>query len=180
MEGYHNAHGLYRHDNTGRLQPGAIGASGVQRQWMGLSLTGDSVSVEPLPSPPAAGAPAYLESLDLEVGFLRKGQELAEQLDTEEMSRNFLKAFGGQIFASSEILVFDFHGVNLKATVLSLGTLELADAQRRGGGGAPSNMGILMEKTDITFVKAGDSSIKLKNTNTKKYVFCAFASPNLK
>jgi vesicle-fusing ATPase len=122
-----------------------------------------------MPTAPSAGSPAYLESIDLEVGFVRKGQELAEQFDTEEMSKNFLRAYNGQIFAATEPLAFDFHGVSLKATILSARTLELADAQRRGGGGgAPQNMGILMEKTDITFVKAGDSLIKLKNTNTKK------------
>lgn len=157
-----------RHDSTGKLQPGIIGASAMQRQWIGLSLTGDSVAIEPLPAPPAPGAPAYLESLDIEVGFLKRGHEIAEQFSADDMAKNFVKAFSGIIFTVGEILVFEFHGQNLKGIVKAIGTLELADAQRRGGASSPANIGILMDKTDINLIKAGDSAIKIKSSS-KKY-----------
>jgi vesicle-fusing ATPase len=137
----------------------------VQRQWIGLSKSGDEVSVEPLHHP------SYLQSLDLEVGFLRPRHEVSEVYSADEMTRNFLKAFSNILFTVDEIVVFEFHGQNLKATVKGVSVLELADGQR----GAPrsqqaqTHFGILMDKTDITFMKAGDSLIKLKSS-AKKYV----------
>ena len=96
------------------LQPFQVGASATQRQWIGLSLSGDQVPVQALPP---AMARTYLQSLDLEVGFLKPRHEIAEQFSTDEMAHNFLKAFTGTIFGVGEILVFDFHGQNLKAVV---------------------------------------------------------------
>ena len=64
------------------------------------------------------------------------------------------------IFAIGEILVFDFHGQNLKAVVKGLNTVEI-------NSGGPTGMGILFEKSDINFIKAGDSLIKLKSSSKK-------------
>jgi vesicle-fusing ATPase len=105
--------------------------------------------------------------MDMEVGFLKRGQELAEQFSADDMAKNFLRAFAGQVFGVGELLIFEYHGINLKATVVGLQTLELADAQKRGGGGAPANMGLLMDKTDLNFIKAGDSAIKIKSSAKK-------------
>lgn len=163
----------HRHDNTGKLQPGTIGASAMQRQWIGLSVSGDEVTVEPMPAPPHPSAPSFLQSIDLEVGFLRRGHEIAEVFSADEMGRNFVKAFNGIVMSQDEVLVFEFHGQNLKATVKSVAVLELADEQRRGapqGGQRSQNhnyVGILMEKTDVTFMKASDSAIKIKSSAKK-------------
>ena len=61
-----------------------------------------------------------------------------------------------------------------KATVKGVSILELADEQRKGV--APGQrslnheyMGIIMDKTDVTFMKAPDSAIKIKSS-VKKYV----------
>jgi vesicle-fusing ATPase len=129
----------------------------MQRMWIGLSVSGDEVSIARVPDPIAR---TYLQSLDLEVGFVKRGQEIAEQFSTDEMAKNFIRAFSGMIFAVNEILVFDFHGQNLKAVVRGLSVVELAN-------GASNNMGILMEKTDVSFIRAGDSSIKLKSSAKK-------------
>jgi hypothetical protein len=134
------------------------------------------VGIEPLPNAPAAGAPAYLESIDLEVGFLKRAQESAEQFSADEMGRNFINAFGGQIFAVGELLIFDFRGIALKATVIGLQTLELADNQRRSASSAPSNMGLLMDKTDVNLIKAGDSAIKIKSSAKKWAYQCYYAA----
>lgn len=165
---------LERLDNTGKLQPGTIGASAMQRQWIGLSISGDSATVEPFPPPPHPSAPSFLQSIDIEVGFLRRGHEIAEQFSADEMARNFVKAFSGILMSVDEVIVFEFHGQNLKATIKSVAVLDLADEQRRGapGGQRSANhhqMGIIMEKTDITFMKAPDSAIKIKSS-AKKYV----------
>lgn len=161
-----------RHDNTGKLQPGNIGASAMQRQWIGLSISGDSATVDLFPSPPHPSAPSFLQSVDIEVGFLRRGHEIAEQFSADEMARNFVKAFNGILMSVDEVIVFEFHGQNLKATIKSVAILDLADEQRRGAPGGKRSvnhhqMGIIMEKTDVTFMKASDSAIKIKSSAKK-------------
>ncbi|KAF6762015.1 vesicular-fusion protein SEC18 [Ephemerocybe angulata] len=173
-----------RHDNTGKLAPGVIGASAVQRQWIGLSLTGDEASVEPLPSPPHPAAPSFLQSIDIEIGFLKRGAEAREQFDAEDIARSFLKGFSGIVMSTEEIIVFEYHGYNLKGQIKAVSVLDLADEQRRG---APpqgrqfthQDMGIIMEKTDVTFLKAPDSTIKLKSS-AKKAPPNAILAPNFK
>ena len=137
----------------------------MQRQWIGLSVTGDEVTVEPIPF-----QPLYLQSIDIEVGFLRRGLEIAEAFSADEMAHNFIKAFSNMVFAAGQMLAFEFHGQNLRAHVKGLSVLELADAQRRGGSGALTTLGVLMEKTDVTFMKAGDSAIKIKSSAKKSVV----------
>lgn len=149
---------MYRIDNTGTLQEGQIGASSTQRQWVGLSLSGDRVSVERVPPDMAR---TYLQSLDMEVGFLRRGHEIAEQFSTDDMAKNFIRAFNGTIFGIGETIVFDYHGQNLKATVKGLGIVEVK------GGSASNSAGIIFERTDVNFMKAGDSLIKLKSSSKK-------------
>lgn len=146
----------------------------MQRQWIGLSVAGDVVNVEPLPSPPNPSAPLYLQSLDLEVGFIRPRHEIAEQYSADDMAHTFLKAYNGILISADEILVFEYHGQNLKVIAKNVSVLELADEQRRGG--APGRriprhdrMGILMDKTDVTIMKASDSLIKIKSS-AKKWV----------
>ncbi|KAJ3516142.1 hypothetical protein NLJ89_g1302 [Agrocybe chaxingu] len=165
-----------RHDNVGKLQPGTIGASQPQRQWIGLSLTGDQATVEPLPMPPSPGCPSFLQGIDLEVGFLRRGAELAEVYSADDMAKNFLKAFDGILMSTNEIIVFEYHGQNLKATVKGVSILEVP-------GQPPSvfkDAGILYStKTDVTFMKAPDSLIKLKSS-AKKAPANAILAPNFK
>lgn len=166
------------HDNTGKLQPGSIGPSALQRQWIGLSLTGDQATVEYLPPPPHPSALSFLQAIDIEVGFLRRGFEIAEQFSSDEMTRNFIKAFNGIVMSSEQALVFEFHGYNLKATIKSTSILELADEQRGSRGSqhpaSRQNVGILMDKTDVTFMKAPDSQIKIKSSSKKLVIRSTF------
>ena len=154
------------------MLPGVIGPSALQRQWIGLSLTGDQAKVESLPPPPHPFAPSFLQAIDIEVGFLRRGLEIAEQFSSDEMARHFIKAYNGIVMSSDQVIVFEFHGHNLKGTIKSTSTLELADEQRGGsrGGYHPAsrqNAGILMDKTDVNFMKAPESRIKIKSSSKK-------------
>ncbi|KAG9118300.1 transport between ER and Golgi ATPase protein, partial [Ceratobasidium sp. 392] len=171
------------HDNTGKLRSGEVGASRSQRMWIGLSAQGDSVTVEPLDIH-AIGNDVYLGSLDVEAGFWNPKQEVAEQFSADEMSQSFLKAFNGQMFSPGQILVFDFHGITLKATVSGLQVVELAALQsKRSANAAPApgghRFGILMEQTEVNFIKAGDSSIKLKSS-ARKPAANAILAPNFR
>ncbi|KAJ7693898.1 vesicular-fusion protein SEC18 [Mycena rosella] len=168
------------HDNTGKLRPGCIGAALMQRQWIGLAVAGDTIPIEPCPT-----EPSYLQSLDLDVGFLRK-TESKEAYSADELARNFLKAFTGVVMMVGELMIFDYHGQNLKITVKSLSVLELADQQRGGGrqrsdyGPDPRSFGILMDKTDITMMKAADGNgINIKSS-AKKAPPNAILAPNFK
>lgn len=114
--------------------------------------------MQPIPSDMSR---AYLQSVDLEVGFLRRGHEIAEQFSADEMAKNFVKALSGTILGIGEILVFDFHGQNLKAVVKGLSLVELNGTQ------ADRGMGILFDKTDLNIMKAGDSLIKIKSSAKK-------------
>lgn len=101
------------------------------------------------------------------------------------MVRNFLRAYNGVVMSTEEIIVFEYHGYNLKGAIKSVSVLDLADEQRRGAP-APAGralthqgMGILMEKTDVTFIKAADSTVKLKASATKARPN-AILAPNFK
>lgn len=137
-----------------------MGAGSLQRQWIGLSLTGDSVTVEPYPY-----SPSYLASVDIEAGFLRRGHEIAEAFSADELAQNFIRAYNGIMLSVGQLLVFEFHGQNLKLQVTGLQTVELVNAPPVQGHGATS--GVLMENTDVTFLKAADSAIKLKSSAKK-------------
>ena len=175
-----------RYDNTGRLQQGTIGASAVQRQWIGLSISGDRVTVTSLPPPPHPSAPAFLETLAIEVGFVQRNLEIAEQFSVDDMAAMFIRGFSQVVFSVGQIVVFEYHGQNLKGIVKSVSVLELAAEQRRGGSagnfpgsGGRSDSGIVMEKTEVTFLKDPISKIKIKSS-AKKAAPNAVLAPNFK
>ncbi|KAF9266293.1 AAA-domain-containing protein [Marasmius fiardii PR-910] len=162
-------------DDSGKIAPGTVGASAFQRTWIGLSIQGDSVTVEPIPSPP------YLQSIDIEVGFVRRGHEVAEQFSADDLTKHFVKLFDGVLMSAGETVVFEYHGQNLKGAIKGVSVLELAEEQRRGGQASPAlrDAGVIMGKTDITFMKAPDSAIKLKSS-AKKAPPNAIIAPNFK
>lgn len=132
---------------------------------MELSLSGDEVTVELLPASPHPDAPPFLQSIDFVASFWKKNYENPVPYDQDEIISKFLNAYSGLVFAPGGILTVDFKGDKLKFTIASLGVLELADEQK---GGARRNnprymeMGVMMQKTDITIMKDGSSPMKLK------------------
>jgi len=80
------------------------------------------------------------------------------------MTQDFIKAFSGVVFAIDEAVVFEFHGHNLKALVKGLSLAELSEKQWKGAPAQRStmygSMGVLMERTDITFMQTGTLKIK--------------------
>ncbi|KAF8638609.1 hypothetical protein AX17_002150 [Amanita inopinata Kibby_2008] len=174
-----------KHDNTGKLQPGTIGASAMQRQWIGLSVAGDFAIVEPLPFPPSPAAPAFLQAIDLEISFLRAKQDNNTQYSAEELARHFVKVYRDIMFSQDEAIAFEFHGQNFKAVVRSILVIELADEQQKGRP-APSqrsagyhSRGVLMERTEVNVLKAPDSTVKLK-ANSKRAPPNAILAPSFK
>jgi vesicle-fusing ATPase len=136
----------------------------MQRQWIGLSLSGDAVTIDMFPQ-----EPPYLQSIDVQVGFVRKGVENPVPYSADEMSSNFIKTFNGVVFAPGEMLTFDFKGEKLKMTVASMSLVELSDKQNkpRSGKQPQMEMGVVMSGTDINIMKASDSMIKIKSSSKK-------------
>nr|CAG8448754.1 3914_t:CDS:10 [Entrophospora candida] len=149
-----------------------IGTSMAHRRWASLSLN-QEVTVAPF-DPYSDGPNIFLGNLELEVGFLRKTQDSKEQFDTEEMSNIF-----------SQQLVFDFHGTNLHVVAKGAQVIDQSSLQRDLTGGEPqlnqiqipANRGILTQQTVIHWIKAPDSSLRLKGSSRST---TAIIQPNFK
>lgn len=103
----------------------------------------------------------------MEVGFIKRGLEIAEAFSADEMMRNFVRAFNGIVFAAGEILLFEFHGQMLKAIVKAVQVVELP-----GKPSSSTTFGIVMEKTDVNFLKDPASTLKLKSSAKKCVQLC--------
>lgn len=124
------------HDSTNTIQPGTIGVAAFQREWAGLSASGDYMTAE-VYDPMAVSSGIYLGGIDLEVSFLRSAITANEQFDVEEMARNFLRAFEGHIFSVGQLLVFEFHGHNLRLVVRGVNVVEAGQIDAKGGASGP-------------------------------------------
>ena len=93
---------------------------------------------------------------------MRRGHEIAEAFSADDMAHLFVRAFNGTIFNVGQLAVFEFHGQNLKLQVTGLSVVDLPNAPSKGR--APDNVGVIMEKTDVNFLKAASSAIKIKSS----------------
>lgn len=101
-----------------------------------------------------------------QIGFNKTKAQATEVYNADEMTRAFMGVFNEVVLATSQIVVFDFHGTTLKGVVKGISLLELA--QKQGGQrGGPVSFGLLMDKTDVTFIKAADSAIQIKGSAKK-------------
>ena len=141
---------------------------------MELSLAGDQVPVQPL-----TFTPPYLESVDIEIGLFRKND--ATEISADDLVKHFVKVHSGNMFGLGEGFVFEYRGFTYRGVVKGLRVVELAAEQLRGAGGGRGDVGIMMEKTDVTFMKGEGGGLKLRSS-AKKYVPqlpkpCALAKP---
>lgn len=134
----------------------------AHRQWMELSLAGDQVPVQPL-----TFTPPYLESVDIEITLHRKND--VTEVSADELTKHFVKIYGGAMFGLGEAFIFEYRGFNYRGTVKGLRVVELAAEQLRGAEGGRNDMGVMMERTDVTFMKGEGGGLKLKSS-AKKYV----------
>lgn len=165
------------HDTSGTVQPGTVAAPASIRQWMELSLSGDSVYVEPLPTPPHPRAPLFLQSVDIYASFWKRGFVNGAPYDVDEMVQKVLAAYSGLILSPGSILTMDFKGDKLKLVVSSMSLVELPDSNFGGNSGV--EMGVLMQQTDVTILKDGESPMRLKSS-AKKGPTNAIIAPNFK
>ncbi|KAK4687823.1 vesicle-fusing ATPase, partial [Tremellales sp. Uapishka_1] len=170
-------------DPTRTLQPKHLGPSKIIRQWIGLSAVGEKVECEPF----QPGNGDWAASVEMEIGFRLKRNETSDLFDSEDMAAAFisvslsftqgeqasehvaLQAFPNLPLTPLQPLVFDYRGHQLKITVRNVSTLE----------GSDGVMGVIMEGTEIIWVKDPSSGIKLKNSS-KRGPTNAILAPNFK
>ncbi|KAK8844660.1 hypothetical protein IAR55_006507 [Kwoniella newhampshirensis] len=152
-------------DPTHTLPPKHVGPSKIIRQWVGLSAVGETVELEPYH--PRNGD--WASTAELEIGFRLKRKETPDLFDSEEMAAAFINAFPSLPLTPLQPLVFDYRGHELKATVRAVSSLDGNDGQT----------GIIMDGTEIIWVKDPTSNIKLKNSS-KRGPTNAILAPNFK
>ncbi|EIW73202.1 hypothetical protein TREMEDRAFT_42251 [Tremella mesenterica DSM 1558] len=155
----------YSRDPTRTLPSKHLGPSKIIRQWIGLSAVGETVEVEPY----TPGNGEYAASVEMEVGFRIKRKETSDLFDTEDMAQAFVSAFPDLPVTPLQPLVFDYRGHDLKVTVRTVSTLD----------GSDGHPGIIMEGTEVLWVKDPTSGMKLKNTS-KRGPTNAILAPNFK
>lgn len=153
-------------DPTGTVPPGHIAPSKSIRQWCSISQYGEQVEVEPYEQKNGDWA----MSVDMEIGFMLKREESHVEYESEQLSQLFISAFNGIAVQPIQPIIFDFHGVLMKATVRAVNTLDGMD-------GAP--MGLVMDGTEIRWSKDPSTNMKLKNTGNRAPT-TAIIAPNFK
>lgn len=90
---------------------------------------------------------------------------VVEEFDEEEMVRDFVEAFQGIVMSSTEMILIRFHGQDLEGKIKDILVLGSADKQcaESPSGRQPPTMGIILDATYVTFVKARDSPIKIRS-----------------
>lgn len=141
-----------RPDNTNTIARGTIGTALLQRQWARLSAEGHDVVAEAF-EPTSLGQGIYLHALDIELDYLSRSQVAHGAYDADEMQAIFVRVFEHHILSIDQVLVFEFQGQNLKATVRGVHSVDT---------GAAHHMGVLLAQTQVSFFAAPGSTVPIK------------------
>lgn len=168
---------------TGEYPPDKIGICGTQRAWANLS-TRDMVRVAPFDIFGHGNKRVYLGAVDIQISFYSKNSARPDDppYEQEVLASRFLQLYKNQILAPGQIISMEFRQRNFKLVVL---TTQVVDLNMQSGGDAdPSLMkqndrGILVDQTEISFVKEPDSVIKIKSAGNKPRVN-AILQPNFR
>ncbi|TIB10544.1 hypothetical protein E3P89_02804 [Wallemia ichthyophaga] len=152
-----------------KIRQGAFGANAVQRQWAQLSLA-SPVNLSPVV------IEDFLESVDIEIGTNKKGFEPQQPFSADDLQTSFLHAYTGLILSPGQVLVMDYHGINLKAVVRNTSIVALMQDTSNS---TLSQTGHVMDTTTINFSKDPTSLIKIKGS-AKRPAANAVISPNFK
>ncbi|QSL66514.1 hypothetical protein MERGE_000894 [Pneumocystis wakefieldiae] len=163
------------------MKQGHIGASLIQRDWAQWSL-GQSISVASYD--PSVNEIMYMESMDLEIGFVPGFRTTEEQFDGEVMAKWFSRFFQNQILTLEQKLIFDFKSYNIKAVVKNIKCIKVSinEKKKKEDMEILSNSytrGILTLHTSINIYKTGNSNIRIK-ASTKRPNANSIIQPNFK
>src|SRR5262249_33493358 len=142
---------------------GCIYLNDKQRTWCAVGV-GQPLNAE-LYSPFSQETPAYLHSLDVEIGFASLRDLPTHPLDQDVLAAAFVKQYQNHVFAPGQLLLLN-HG-NTKFSI-KIKTVQLCDLRMEKTSGPseiltdPRARGILTSQSSITFYKDAASPIKLK------------------
>ena len=163
------------------IQPGHIGAGGIQREWCRWAQ-GDTVTVsawDPYDSRQGEKMP-YLGGMDLEVGFYMRNKTTQDQFDPEELQKQVCRHFESQPFSPGQMFIIDSRSYIIRALVKSVrltdGTFDSSDEQSSTH---PLSRGIMMRDTQIEFFKAANLPINIK-ASSKRAPANAIIQPSFK
>ncbi|KAF9580111.1 transport between ER and Golgi ATPase protein [Lunasporangiospora selenospora] len=163
---------------------GHLGLSNLQRKWASVALNRD-IDVQPF-DPAMDGPEVYLHQLEVEVSLFVKSADFRGDFDAKEMSRHFIAVFNNQVLTIDQALVMDYQDVKLtmvpkKVDLVSMDVLQNGLKGLDGQELTPRSgfRGVLTQQTDIQFVRALDSNIRLKNAARKKAAV-TLIQPNFK
>ncbi|KAF9567278.1 transport between ER and Golgi ATPase protein [Mortierella alpina] len=155
------------------FQPGCLGFSNLQRKWINAALNKE-IDVQPF-DPSMDGPDAYLSNVEIEVSLMVKNSEFRGEFDAKEMSRHFVTIFNNQVLAIEQALVLEFQDVRLilvpKQVELVSSDVLMNGLRGPDGHELPSRTGfrgVLTQQTQVQFVRAQDSNIKLRGAARNK------------
>lgn len=160
---------------------GCISLSDPQRTWCQIGMM-DEVVGEPF-DPFRQGGPAYIGSIDVEVGFASTKKVVTAQYDQDELADLFVKSFQNQVFAPGQKLLLDVRNVPLSITVKTVTLIDLTMQQKQTNEPPTRSdseaRGILTNQSSVGFFKNAQSPINLKASN-KRPAANAIISPDFK
>ncbi|KAI1314449.1 transport between ER and Golgi ATPase protein [Mortierella claussenii] len=152
---------------------GCLGFSNFQRKWINVTLNKE-IDVQPF-DPSLDGTDVYLSNLEVEVSLMVKNNEFRGEFDAKEMARHFITVFNNQVLSIEQTLVLEFKEVRLvmvpkKIELISsdllMNGLRGPDGQEIQG--RAGFRGVLTQQSQIQFVRAQDSNIKLRGAARNK------------
>lgn len=103
--------------------------------------------------------------MDLEIDFLTKSKATDKPYEQTELSKRYLTLFKNQIFAAGQRLLLELSGIKFLITVLATGVIDLGKPD--GQHGTKNGRGILTDQTQITFFKAKNGLINIKQSGDR-------------
>ncbi|KAG0203400.1 transport between ER and Golgi ATPase protein [Mortierella sp. GBA30] len=155
------------------FQGGCLGFSNLQRKWINATLNKE-VDVQPF-DPSMDGPDVYLSTIEVEVSLMFKNPDFRGEFDAKDMARHFVTVFNNQVLAIEQALVLEFQEVKLilvpkqvelVSSDLLMNGLRGPDGQELSG--HTGFRGVLTQQTQVQFVRAQDSNIRLRGAARNK------------
>merc|ERR1712000_56554 len=137
---------------------GSIAFGAVQRSFMRLGR-GDSVSIKPFRI--ADHKDIYLSTLELEVNFLKPSNS-THTFDCKKLEEDIKRRFELQIFCLDQRFLMEAEGFVLTLRVVNYQSVDLESLKEGKAITSNSPRGLITKKTEISFIKAPNTTFKLK------------------
>lgn len=162
------------HDNFPR---GCISLSDPQRSWARIGMMDQFLGE--IYDPFSRGRQAYIASIDIDIDFASASKRSNVEYKEADLIQQFLGSFQNQILAPAQRIIMDVANVPLMAVVRGISLSDLGSSEKPDETPTladPNARGILTSQAEVSFFKAGGSSINLKASGTSKAATPIFIS----